>query len=121
MRFPPLPSGFIRKDEDGWLLVPADHPVLSAEVIERMLSAWQTTAADILIPTCQGRRGHPTIFSWKLARQVPGIPKDRGLNWLVRSTGATIEEVSTGDPAILTDLDTPADYEALKQAFGSQS
>ena len=112
---------FHPQDEDGWLLVPGDHPVLSAAVIDQLLSAWQTTAADILIPTCQGRRGHPTLFSWELAGRVPGIPEDRGLNWLVRSGGATIEEVSLDDPAILTDLDTPADYEALRRAFDGKS
>ncbi len=112
---------FDPKDDAGWLLVPADHPVLSVAVIDQMLAAWQTTRAEILIPTCQGRRGHPTIFSWKLADQLPGIPKDRGLNWLIHSAGATIEEVSIDDPAVLTDLDTPADYEALRQAFRTQS
>ena len=112
---------FHPQSDAGWLLVPADHPVLSVSVIDRMLSAWQNTSAEILIPTCQGRRGHPTIFSWELAPRVPDIPKDCGLNWLVRSSGATIEEVSIDDPAILTDLDTPADYEALKRAFGGQS
>jgi molybdenum cofactor cytidylyltransferase len=106
---------------DGWLLVPADHPVLSLAVIDALVEKWQTTDAEILVPCCQNRRGHPTIFSWRLAEQVPFIPADRGLNWLVRSSGAIVEEVSVDDPAIFTDLDTPADYESLKKSFPAES
>ena len=108
---------FSPNPEDGWLLVPADHPVLSPGVIDRLIARWQATSAEILIPTCRSRRGHPTIFAWTLAEQVPEIPADSGLNWLVRSPGVRVEELPLEDPAILTDLDTPADYEALKNRF----
>jgi molybdenum cofactor cytidylyltransferase len=112
---------FAPQKTDGWLLVPADHPVLSVAVIDRLIAEWQNLSAEILLPTCQNRRGHPTIFSWSLAEEVPKIPADRGLNWLVRSSEATIQEVPVEDPAIFTDLDTPADYEALKKSFPPES
>lgn len=112
---------FSPRPEDGWLLVPADHPVLSSSVIDRLISTWQTTSTEVLVPSWQGRRGHPTIFSWELAGEVPLIPPDCGLNWLVRSAGISLQEVSIEDPAIFTDLDTPADYEALKRTFSGES
>ncbi len=108
---------FAPDDQDAWLLVPADHPVLSVSMIEILIAAWQKSSAEILVPTCDNRRGHPSIFSWKLARRVPDIPRDRGLNWLVRFEDTVIEEIPVTDTAIFTDLDTPADYEALKQWF----
>jgi molybdenum cofactor cytidylyltransferase len=106
---------FSPQKTDGWLLVPADHPVLSVSVIDRLIADWQNNSADILIPTCQDRRGHPTIFSWELAQQVPAIPVDSGINWLVHSSGANLRELPVEDPAIFTDLDTPEDYERLKK------
>lgn len=112
---------FSPKPEDGWLLVPADHPVLSPQVVAKMVAAWQSTPAEILVPSQGNRRGHPTIFSWELSKRVYDIPPDSGLNWLVRSAETTIEEVPIDDPAIFTDLDTPADYEALKRSFGNES
>jgi CTP:molybdopterin cytidylyltransferase MocA len=112
---------FAPQPTDGWLLVPADHPVLSQEVIDKLIAVWQTTSAEILVPCYENRRGHPTIFSWRLAEEVANIPADRGLNWLVRSLGAAIEEVPVDDPAIFIDLDTPADYEALKKSFPAES
>jgi molybdenum cofactor cytidylyltransferase len=113
-RFSPRPT-------DGWLLVPADHPVISVDVIDSLMAAWQLTSSQILVPTCQHRRGHPTIFSWELAERVPKIPKESGLNWLARHSGASLEEVPVEDPAIFTDLDTPSDYETLKNSFPTES
>lgn len=112
---------FSPRPQDGWLLVPADHPTLSSRVLDRVLSAWQSCTSQVLVPKWQGRRGHPTIFSWELAQEVPKIPSDCGLNWLVRSAGVSVEELPVADPAIFTDLDTPADYEALKRSFSGES
>jgi molybdenum cofactor cytidylyltransferase len=109
------------KPEDGWLLVPADHPVLSAGVVDELIAAWQRATAEILVPTCQNRRGHPTVFSWTLADAVANIPIDQGLNWLVRHSGASVQEIAVEDPAIFTDLDTPEDYERLKRSFPAES
>ena len=116
-----LAERFSPRPQDGWLLVPADHPVLSVAVIDRMVKEWQSASAQILVPAWNNRRGHPTIFSWELAAKVPQIPADRGLNWLVRSDGISIQEVPIDDPAIFTDLDTPSDYETLRQSYPGES
>ena len=105
-RFDPDPN-------DGWMLVPADHPTLDAQVISGLVAHWNSGHSSILIPTHGGRRGHPAFFRWSLATAVPSIPADRGLNWLVESHAGEVEELAVDSPAVLTDLDTPADYERL--------
>ena len=104
--------------DDGWLLAPADHPVLNADLIRDVLRGWRQSSAGILVPTFQGRRGHPTIFRWRLADAVVESPPDRGLNELLLRHSAEVEEIPVDDPCILTDLDTPADLAALRQRFG---
>lgn len=98
---------------DGWLLVPADHPLLDGELLSRLLSRWRSGDCPILIPTCGGRRGHPVLFRWRLAAEVFGLPQDVGLNQLVRRHGAEAVELETNNPAVLADLDTPEDYARL--------
>ncbi len=73
----------------GWLLVPADHPVLSTQVIDRLIEAWQKTSAEILVPAWQNSRGHPTIF---LAARG-AAPKSRRIaaELAVRSSGSSLE------------------------------
>lgn len=100
--------------DDGWLLVPADHPVLDAGVVAELLAVWQAGAAPILIPTYQRERGHPTLLRWSLAAEVSRIPPDRGLNWLVRSQPARVTEIEVASDSVVMDLDTPDDFERLR-------
>ena len=97
-----------------WLLIPADHPIVSRTTVRALQAAWLPERRRILIPTFEGQRGHPTLFSGDFAKEVVAIPPDCGLNWLVRQNAAAIEEVPVSDPGILIDLDTPEDYAALQ-------
>lgn len=97
----------------GWLLIPADHPIVSRTTVIELQANWQPDQRQILIPTYQGRRGHPTLFSSHFASEVPTIPADCGLNWLVRQNESVIREVPVTDSGVIVDLDTPEDYESL--------
>jgi len=103
-------------DDDGWMLIPADHPILHAECLSEIIAAWNNSVADILIPRYEGRRGHPTILSWKIAGETHTIPDDKGLNWLVRKYADSTEFFESNHEAIVIDLDTPEDYERLRQS-----
>ena len=106
---------------DAWLLVPADHPVLDHRVLDAIIDRWRTDGASPLVPTCHGRRGHPTLFGWTLANQLDDIPADRGLNWLVEQLGDQVEELELGLDAVIADLDTPEDYRRLEERFRDKS
>jgi molybdenum cofactor cytidylyltransferase len=100
-----------------WLLVPADHPVLLPETVTALLEGARANAGRILIPTCRGRSGHPTVFAWRHALEVDQIPPDMGFNWLVRRHAADVVHVPFENEGVLLDLDTPEDYERLKSIW----
>lgn len=102
-------------ERDAWLLSPADHPVLKVAVVRSLLQAWSAGCGPILVPTCEGRRGHPTLFAWQFASQVGSIPANHGLDWLLRQQAAAVVELPMDEPDVLLDLDTPADYERLRR------
>ena len=102
--------------DDGWLLAPADHPVLAPAILDALIDRWKGDDRRILIPTHAGRRGHPVAFPWELAPEVFGLPRDEGLNALVRRRSDLVVETPIDDSAVLADLDTPADYERLRPA-----
>jgi molybdenum cofactor cytidylyltransferase len=110
---------FSPSDDDCWLLVPADHPVLDRDLIDRLIHQWHVLHPTILVPRHGQRRGHPTLFRWSLARQVPLIPVNRGLNWLLREHATEVSELPVETNAATTDLDTPEDYERLKAIWES--
>jgi molybdenum cofactor cytidylyltransferase len=101
---------------DAWLLVPADHPTLKPAVVHRLNEARLAHAAhSIFVPTCAGRRGHPALFAWEHAAAIVARPGGEGLNAYVRAHGDSTLEVPMSDPDILCDLDTPEDYQRLRQ------
>lgn len=106
--------------EDGWLLSPADHPLLDAAVLDQLVACWRNSPDKIVIPTHRGRRGHPVIFPFRLADEVFALPADEGLNALVRRHTEQVTELAVNSPAILLDLDTPEDYERLRTSDSSR-
>lgn len=100
--------------DDAWALIPADHPLLSSETFDRLVSLWQATAQQILVPTVKKAGGHPTFFRWPLADEVTNLPADQGLNVLVHADPTRVERVEIDAKEILFDLDSPEDYERAK-------
>jgi molybdenum cofactor cytidylyltransferase len=98
---------------DGWLLIPADHPVLDREVLDELITAWHTTDEEILIPQHAGVSGHPAFFRWTLAERLREIPGDQGLNWLSAAPGVRVRLLPVDSESILLDLDTPDDYQRI--------
>ncbi len=102
----------------GWMLIPADHPVIEAEVLDRLIQAWGQQPEKIAVPVHAGRRGHPTIFPASFPEDVKRIPAGQGINWLLRSAPPeAIQEVQCPEPSVLFDLDTPEDLARLQQQF----
>jgi molybdenum cofactor cytidylyltransferase len=105
---------------DRWFLSPGDHPTLCAEVISRLLEAAHHRPADAIhVPTCQGKRGHPTLFPWARVTDILQFEPHLGLNAYVRRHSAGVVEVPAHTADVLIDLDTPEDYQELLRAWPS--
>lgn len=102
------------QSEDAWLLVPADHPTLEAGAVRRLLHERAAhPEATIFVPTFDGRRGHPALIGWGHVAGMRALPADQGLNAYLRQQA--VREVPVETAAVLADLDTPADYERLRE------
>jgi molybdenum cofactor cytidylyltransferase len=98
---------------DEWLLVPGDHPTLQAEVARGLIAAPRQPGRSIVVPTWQGRRGHPTLIGWGHVWGIRAHPSGEGLNAYLRGQAALTVEVPAASAAVVEDLDTPEDYERL--------
>jgi molybdenum cofactor cytidylyltransferase len=102
------------KDEDQWLLCPADHPCLDARVIEELRKACVLhPESTIFIPTYQGQRGHPALIAWKHVAGIRTLPRGEGLNAYLRQHSDETREVPLDLEGVVIDLDTPEDYERV--------
>lgn len=113
-----LEDRYSPRPDDAWLLAPADHPALDAAVIRHLCD---TLLADpsrsILIPVHAGRRGHPALIAWRHVAGIRTFPPDRGINAYFREHAAEVREVPVSRPGVLCDLDTPDDYDRLRQSW----
>jgi molybdenum cofactor cytidylyltransferase len=118
-----LEERFHPSPDDDWLLVPADHPTMDAEVVRQLL--WARAAhpgKSIAVPTHEGRRGHPTLIAWKHVAGIQAFPLEQGLNSYLRQHASDTLEVPVASGEILLDVDTPADYaRALGPSDGTGS
>jgi molybdenum cofactor cytidylyltransferase len=102
--------------EDSWLLIPADHPVLSPQIVRQLIQARQ--ANPIIIPTFQGKRGHPALIGWRFVEQIRQLPPDEGINSYLRRSA--LVELPVSDSDVLLDLDTPEEYETIKREWAQR-
>jgi molybdenum cofactor cytidylyltransferase len=117
-----LERRFHPRDEDSWLLVPADHPLLQPRVVCQLLRAQQENPhRSIVVPAFQGRRGHPVLLRWQHVAGIRKLPAHQGLNTYLRGNTAATLEVEVESPSVLWDLDTPEDYERLRRGWSHYS
>jgi CTP:molybdopterin cytidylyltransferase MocA len=102
---------------DAWLLAPADHPVINADVVRQLLSRFGEGGSSIVVPVQNGHRGHPTVFAWRHVAGIRALAADQGINAYLRSHVAETLELPVDDPGVLVDLDTPEDYERLVRSL----
>jgi CTP:molybdopterin cytidylyltransferase MocA len=91
------------------LLWPVDHPFVKAATLEALM---QPLYADVVRPVYLGRGGHPPLISrgrWKRFAACDQV--DGG----ARGVMATLRviDVVVDDPAVVRDIDTPDDRQAL--------
>jgi molybdenum cofactor cytidylyltransferase len=104
---------------DGVLLVLGDQPQIRSEVVREVVAAYRRENKGIVIPTCQGRRGHPALVDVRKYRaEIESLDGDKGLKPVMRGHPEDTLELRLEDPAILRDLDTPEDYRSELERQG---
>ncbi len=116
-----LEEHFHPQPDDRWLLIPADHPTLDDAVVCRILAARHACATcSIVIPTYEGKRGHPALIDWKHAAGIRAFPQGAGLNVYLRQHADETLEMPVDAAGIVRDLNTPEDYARLLQGWKRQ-
>lgn len=98
-------------DAAGAMLFLVDHPVVDPAVIDALIENF--AAGRIIVPVCNGRRGHPVLFARDVLQEILALPPSQGANIVVRRDPGRIVEVQVDSPGILVDVDTPEEFEKL--------
>jgi molybdenum cofactor cytidylyltransferase len=94
------------------LLWPVDHAAVRPETVRVALGACAASAA--VVPTYQGRGGHPACFGrslWPALAACVDAPEGARsvLRQLARDTPGRVLHIEVDDAGVLADIDTPED------------
>ena len=103
--------GAVAPEAGGALVHLADHPLVRVESFKRLIESYRTWSQPIVVARCDGRRGHPLVFSRELFQELLDAPEHEGARYVVHRDPARVLYVDLDDRGINLDLDTPADLQ----------
>ena len=94
----------------GVIVALCDYPLVAHTTIASLAAAHAEHPGRIIIPTHDGRNGHPTLFPRACLEELNsgGTLRD-----VVRRDPARVRRLAVADPGILLDMDTPEDYQRM--------
>ncbi len=102
----------LEKASTPLLVSPADLPRIKEVTVRRLLRAFGDCETDLAVPTYEGKHGHPLIIAPRRVAEIPSLDPSVGLRQLLERYPPL--EVETDDDGVISDIDTPEDYERLR-------
>ena len=99
----------------GLLLCPVDHPLISSQLVSRLIAEFDSDRKLIVVPTHQGRRGHPVIFHASLYAELLDASPNVGARQVVWAHPDAIAEIETDEAGVILNLNDP---ETMRKALG---
>ncbi|MFD1040250.1 NTP transferase domain-containing protein [Virgibacillus byunsanensis] len=94
----------------GIFILAVDQPVPSF-ILQKMVEHFRIDQPSIVIPSYQGKRGHPILFQGNLKEELLTVnEQSKGLRKVIQTYHDEISYLDVRDPAILLNLNEPNDY-----------
>lgn len=104
----------------GWLVLPADLPLVQPETLRRVALALMQGPATVVMPVFDGERGHPVGFAAPCGRALQALSGEGGAAPVLRQQAPEQRlSLPVDDAGVVSDIDTLADL-ARAEALGLQ-
>lgn len=97
----------------AFVIALVDQPQISTEAINLVIETYERSRPVIVIPSCEGRNGHPVLLDFSLREEILTMDSTQGLRQVIHAHSSEIVRVEVGDRKILEDCDLPEDYERM--------
>jgi molybdenum cofactor cytidylyltransferase len=106
--------GALPPDIDLAVVALGDMPDVTGTLIDKLTAAINpANGALVAVPTREGRRGNPVVWSRRFFEDLAKLEGDTGARHLIVQNNEAVVEVPVEDEGAFVDIDTP---EALAQA-----
>ena len=97
------------------LVTLVDVPLVSAATVSTLTACVPHSVAPIVRANYGSRHGHPVIFKRELFDALRRADPAQGAKAVLRAH--PIDDVDTGDPGVVEDVDTPEDYRRVIESM----
>ncbi len=97
----------------GIMFLPVDCPLIQASSIDKIIHHFKKHDPDILVPSYQNKKGHPSVFHQRLKSKILNLPMNLGLNSLF--AGHPPQTIEIDDRGIIKNFNTPEEFETIKK------
>jgi molybdenum cofactor cytidylyltransferase len=105
----------VPEEADGAIVCLGDMPQVSSALIDKLVAAFDPErGALVVVPSIEGRRGNPVVWSRRFFNDLMAIQGDIGARHLIGSYAEAVVEVPVEGDAALVDVDTPESLSAVK-------
>ena len=105
----------VPEEADAAIVCLGDMPQVDAALINRLIAAFDPErGALVVVPSIDGRRGNPVVWSRRFFHDLMSIQGDVGARYLIGSYAEAVIEVPVAGEAALTDVDTPESLSVVK-------
>jgi molybdenum cofactor cytidylyltransferase len=105
-----------RRGVAGMLLTLVDVPLVSPATVRAVVAHYKTTRAAIVRPTRGARHGHPVLIDRSVFEDLRRADPAQGAKPVVRAHATPLGDLAIDDDGAFMDVDTPEDYEQIRQA-----
>ncbi len=100
------------------MFTPVDMPLIDRRIVSTLLQAFTSSSAAIVRPAYHGRHGHPVIVSRAMFAELRRADGSAGARSVMSAHASRVLDVEVDDAAVVSDVDTPADYARLIERAG---
>lgn len=102
-------------EADGAIVCLGDMPQVDAALIDRLIAAFAPEQGALAVmPTIDGKRGNPVLWSRRFFPDLMAIEGDVGARHLISRYAEAVVEVPVTGKAALVDVDTPEALRGVK-------
>ncbi len=109
----------LEEEAEGILFLLGDQPFITVHTINQLLEHFKAYPQKMIVPTYDGKRGNPVIFSKNFFKEIKNIQGDKGPKEIIGKYYNQVVYVPILDSKENFDIDTKEDYKkALKRFQG---
>jgi molybdenum cofactor cytidylyltransferase len=103
----------VKGESDAFFLMLLDQPLVEAQTLDALSSAWLRDRPPLLVPAYRGKHGHPILIASRCISGVSSLTSGGSLRDFVEQHRGQMRVLEVGDAGVVSDLDTLADYQLV--------